>query len=624
MDYLHQNVGILFLTVCSRYYLHQNLSILTTCSRYVRLGSDCLGPRGDDKSGCRDYWETYCVMVESESRVTSYRANRFNNLFQAAAALHFHRADIKNFLEKYLAKQNRKIQSICADNKCDQVDCHVTALGLLYFRVTGPYWELLAQDIHYLDFCIYVNQLLQHFQRWAANPADAFSQEFDPLFGKRFMPDPDTFQALLSISVDQQAKVMATLRKISKEVIITINNQLKDFLEGGRYYHVTDPELRQRMKHCKLTNLVGEQAFGDLDFSIFKRRYASLHHHSTVQMMKQNKPISMWFSSKDEEEQKCLLNLSAEKAPLLRQQHVLEEKDCVARRRIVLEQNHLKKEAVRVKKSNKINEIIALMQRHRGPCQKAADVNRLLFTYKKWTDQIVALKAELQYHKIVLSSKSPLLQVGGKVQELVARLKSFLADRAVKTPPEAANTPPEAANTPPEAVNIPAAAANASLPAGRGRKRFLQCTANPAGQARKRQRLPSPSFPEDAQERHQSPSPPQPSSSVSSSFKKYSFSVQSEFVAVHYDNDYYIGEVVDVLSSEEGVVNFMERCTIKSTAFAWPKVPDRCTVHRNFVFANGNDISLAPISSSGRTWRVQDMTVLLMKYTHFRALFVDN
>ena len=100
--------------------------------------------------------------------------------------------------------------------------------------------------------------------------------------------------------------------------------------------------------------------------------------------------------------------------------------------------------------------------------------------------------------------------------------------------------------------------------------------------------------------------------------------MQSEFVAVHYDNDYYIGEVVDVLSSEEGVINFMERCTIRSTAFAWPKVPDRCTVHRNFVFASGNDISLAPISSSGRTWRVQDMTVLLMKYTHFRALFVDN
>ena len=146
----------------------------------------------------------------------------------------------------------------------------------------------------------------------AANPADAFSQEYDPPFGERFMPDPDMFQALLSISVDRQAKVMATLLKISKEVIITTNNLLKYFSEGGRYYHVTDPELWQRMKHCKLTNLVGEQAFGDLDFNIFKRRYASLHHHSTVQMMKRNKPISMWFSSKDEEEQKRLLNRSAE------------------------------------------------------------------------------------------------------------------------------------------------------------------------------------------------------------------------------------------------------------------------------------------------------------------------
>ena len=90
-------------------------------------------------------------------------------------------------------------------------------------------------------------------------------------------------------------------------------------------------------------------------------------------------------------------NLSAEEAPLLRQKHVLEveEKDRVARRLIVLVQNRQKKEAVQFKKSNKINKIIALVQRRSGPCQKAADVNCLLFTYKKQIDQIVTLKAEL-------------------------------------------------------------------------------------------------------------------------------------------------------------------------------------------------------------------------------------
>ena len=79
----------------------------------------------------------------------------------------------------------------------------------------------------------------------------------------------------------------------------------------------------------------------------------------------------------------------------------------------------------------------------------------------------------------MLPNKSPLRRVGGKVQELVARLKSFLADRAVNTPAAAATTPPEAAVNIPAAadaaVNIPAAAdatANASLlvlnPAGGG------------------------------------------------------------------------------------------------------------------------------------------------------------
>lgn len=54
------------------------------------------------------------------------------------------------------------------------------------------------------------------------------------------MPDPDMFQALLINSNDRQAMVKAILQKISKEVIITINNQLR-LLEGGRYCNVMDP-----------------------------------------------------------------------------------------------------------------------------------------------------------------------------------------------------------------------------------------------------------------------------------------------------------------------------------------------------------------------------------------------
>lgn len=139
------------------------------------------------------------MMVNIQSKITSFRANRFN-VFQAAAALHYHRAHITAFLEHYVLKQNRKLQSVSADNLCDEVDCHVIALGILFYRVTGPYWELLAQDVHYLDFHIYVNKLLGLLQGWATGPDDAFNMAYQPLFEKVFMPDPPVFQTLLGIA----------------------------------------------------------------------------------------------------------------------------------------------------------------------------------------------------------------------------------------------------------------------------------------------------------------------------------------------------------------------------------------------------------------------------------------
>lgn len=46
------------------------------------MACDCLGPRGDEKNGCRDAWLAYCATVtERQSTVSSFRENRFNNTF---------------------------------------------------------------------------------------------------------------------------------------------------------------------------------------------------------------------------------------------------------------------------------------------------------------------------------------------------------------------------------------------------------------------------------------------------------------------------------------------------------------------------------------------------------------
>ena len=50
--------------------------------RFIRMACECLGPRGDDKNGCRKDWLGYLLGVMRECTLTSFRENRFNNLFQ--------------------------------------------------------------------------------------------------------------------------------------------------------------------------------------------------------------------------------------------------------------------------------------------------------------------------------------------------------------------------------------------------------------------------------------------------------------------------------------------------------------------------------------------------------------
>lgn len=58
-------------------------------------------------------------------------------IFSGAASLHYHHEEIEDCLETYLSKRNMKIQTVLADSKDETIDCHLVALGLVYFRITG-------------------------------------------------------------------------------------------------------------------------------------------------------------------------------------------------------------------------------------------------------------------------------------------------------------------------------------------------------------------------------------------------------------------------------------------------------------------------------------------------------
>ena len=82
---------------------------------YIRMACEVLGPRGDEKNGCRDGWVACCSLNQKPSVISifSFKGNHFNNLFEAAAALHFHRAGIMTYCRNVSQKETASCRVCC-------------------------------------------------------------------------------------------------------------------------------------------------------------------------------------------------------------------------------------------------------------------------------------------------------------------------------------------------------------------------------------------------------------------------------------------------------------------------------------------------------------------------------
>ncbi|KAK7095511.1 hypothetical protein V1264_006907 [Littorina saxatilis] len=389
--------------------------------RFIRLACDCLGPRGDDKNGCRDTWLAYCATIaQRPSTISSFRENRFNNTFQGAASLHYHRQEVQDCLEIYLPHRNQKVQTVVTDSKDETTDVHLVALGLIYFRITGPYWQLLGTKVHYLDFYQFVGDLVDTLRAWQDDPSSALSPDCPPVFrGIHFQEQPNVLQSLLAISEEKAELVKVVLKKLAKAMMTATERQLADFLPGGKYHSCEDEELRQKLAHSLVTNLVAEESFADLDFSLFKRRNGSLHHHSTIAMLKKNKSISNWFLHQSHEDQQNMMSMSAKKAQSLRKQHQQLQANTLTKRRELMEAEKRKRDTKEQKRTQKQTEILDTLKLHNGPCTSADDLDRMLQVCTTSASLKTGLRAEVLFQKLVLGKKSPLLQVTGKPLEVL-------------------------------------------------------------------------------------------------------------------------------------------------------------------------------------------------------------
>ena len=91
------------------------------------------------------------------------------------------------------------------------------------------------------------------------------------------------------------------------------------------------------------------------------------------------------------------------------------------------------------------------------------------------------------------------------------------------------------------------------------------------------------------------------------------------FVAIGYEDQYYVGEVEEVKSETSAVINFMEQCDRKKTIFKWPDHADRVTVDAQFVI----DANLNLTTTTGRIWTIkpEELKSMAQQYTAFRLLY---
>ena len=107
----------------------------------------------------------------------------------------------------------------------------------------------------------------------------------------------------------------------------TIRRQLSDFIDGP-YSEVPNEQAAKRTSFAPITNLSCEHHFGDLDSSQRGRPNASLHHPSTVQMLKRNRSnIVDWLEKLPDTERTTVFMNARVNGPLLRAQHRQQDSD---------------------------------------------------------------------------------------------------------------------------------------------------------------------------------------------------------------------------------------------------------------------------------------------------------
>ena len=368
--------------------------------------------------------------------LASFRGNRFNILFYDAGAVYYISDLVVSFFRDIWQTPNQLLRAVYSDMQVPEYLAGCRALGLINKVVTGPLWRVLeSPDISILEMNGYYQTLITHIDLWSLDASEL-------LHGKAVLyPDfPPTEDAIWDhliapASSENDATTQEIIQLIFHAFSALLVRLVSDHLPGGVYDNPS-AQLEIETGSAPKTNVISERDFAQLDRLLREKPNASTLSLEAMVLFSNNK-TAQWLNSKPQAEVKELLQKARKVAPEFKQLYKDRRKQMLEERARLLQAKQHALQAAQ-EKSLRRKEQLTKEVLHYGLWQTHGDVKNGLGKLKSKTAKVKALKAQINFRKLVLQQKYPDKGVFSfsknrkqfSVDELATNLKKLISDVA--------------------------------------------------------------------------------------------------------------------------------------------------------------------------------------------------
>ncbi|XP_060574411.1 uncharacterized protein LOC132732081 [Ruditapes philippinarum] len=421
-------------------------------TRLIRCCSKSFARGGDEKNGVHGPFTAYVSDFLKENGFVTvplerFRGNRFNILFNNAAAVYFLSEKFIEYLEG--GDTNRLLKAVKHDLNVPQYRAGCRALGLVSELITKPLWCLIENtEINILDMQDHYKELMDYMDSMNAEQFMSGNSLLTFAYNEQLAMSP-IFQSLIK-STDIDENVVTVLSVLIPTLKNVLQSLLKDYLPGGEWYNC-DEGVKEKVKGTPKHNKFSETVFGQLDRLLREKPNITILTGEAIIAFSHNKTLD-WIMSKPEKERAELCISARKKTKELRQKFKVRVNEIKIEMKRNVELKLLKEKELQQRKLQKQEELVNEIQLW-GLWQSQEEVDSAISREKTKTGTLSALKCQLNFRKLILKQVSDnksiysfSKKVGDKrvnlnIEELAKNVKQLVTDSYSKPSTQPENSP---------------------------------------------------------------------------------------------------------------------------------------------------------------------------------------